>query len=129
MLSQGQGVRSNLVSELRLQVLVEDKSNAKALFRRGKARLQLQQTEEAQADLQAAAKLAPGDRAIAQELQAVRQNLRADHKAQSRMYKGRLKPDPEPSSQGTQLHTGMIASLLASLQSFFGSLQAWVLRR
>lgn len=109
-------------------MLAEDKSNAKALFRRGKARLQLQQTEEAQADLQAAAKLAPGDRAIAQELQAVRQTLRADHKAQSRMFKGRLKPDPEPASPDSKIHSGMFAGLIATVQSFFRSLQAWLLR-
>lgn len=41
-------------------MLAEDKDNAKALFRRGKAQLALGHTEEAAEDLRRAQKLAPG---------------------------------------------------------------------
>ena len=110
------------------QVLIMDKGNAKALFRRGRARHQLQQTEQAEADLQAASQLDPGDRAIATELQAVRQSLRADRQAQSKMFKGRLKPDPAQPDHANprEAPTGSVASwwqaIIHRIQIFFASL-------
>ena len=61
-----------------MQVLQEDKGNVKALFRRGKAHNGMGHTEEAMRDLQAAAKLAPTDRAISKEIQALRGAMKHD---------------------------------------------------
>ena len=49
-------------------MLATDKSNAKALFRRGKAYRLCGQTDAGRADLQAALKLSPRDPAIVKEL-------------------------------------------------------------
>lgn len=51
------------------EVLREQPESAKALFRRGRARRQLGQTDAAQADLEAAYRLQPEDKVIAKELQ------------------------------------------------------------
>ena len=64
------------------QVLLQDSGNAKALFRRGRAQVGLGRTEEALKDLQAAARLAPEDRAITRELQAAKAGMRRDREAQ-----------------------------------------------
>lgn len=52
-----------------VQVLSRDKKNTKGLFRRGRAHAALGRSEDALRDLQAAAQLAPGDKAIARESQ------------------------------------------------------------
>ena len=65
-------------SEAEVQVLQEDKGNVKALFRRGKAHSGLGHTDEALRDLHAAAKLAPADKAISREIQAVKAAVRRD---------------------------------------------------
>ena len=49
-----------------------DPAHAKSLFRRGTARAHLGDLPEAKADLLAAARLAPGDAAIAAELQRIK---------------------------------------------------------
>ena len=67
---------------MHVQVLLQDAGNAKALFRRGRAQVGLGRTEEALKDLQAAARLAPEDRAIARELQAAKAGMRRDREAQ-----------------------------------------------
>ena len=108
------------------QVLSIDKDSAKALFRRGKARRELQQTEQAEVDLQAASRLAPGDRAIISELSLVRQSLQADRQAQAHMFKGRLKPDPEPvslqnSAQVQSWAQQLFAALSQCVQGLLGS--------
>lgn len=51
------------------QVLNVDASNAKALFRRGKAKRLSGQTDAAAADLEAALKLSPKDSAVVKEIQ------------------------------------------------------------
>ena len=58
------------------EVLAEDGGNAKALFRRGKARAALGQGDAALADLAKAAAAAPEDVGIARELAAVRRTLK-----------------------------------------------------
>lgn len=50
-------------------MLTGDPKNAKAMFRRGKAQLQLGNTEGAARDLEAAHRLAPDDVAVTRELQ------------------------------------------------------------
>ena len=109
-------------------MLSVDKDSAKALFRRGKARRALQQTEQAEADLQAASRLAPGDRAINAELVLVKHSLRADRQAQAQMFKGRLKPDPEPvslqsSAQAQGWTQQLIAVLSQCVQGLLGTLR------
>ena len=69
---------------LPLQVLSQDRENVKALFRRGRAHNALGRTEDALRDLQAAARLAPDDRAIARGIQAAKQGMRRDRQAQVR---------------------------------------------
>ncbi len=61
-----------------MQVLQEDKDNVKALFRRGKAHNGMGHTEEALRDLLAAARLAPGDKAISREIHAVKATVKRD---------------------------------------------------
>ena len=53
----------------------------KALFRRGKAHSGMGHTDEALRDLQAAAKLAPADKAIGREIQAVKATVKRDREA------------------------------------------------
>lgn len=57
-------------------MLAEDKQNAKALFRRGRARFLLGQSDGALKDLEAALAAAPGDGGIARELAAVRKAIK-----------------------------------------------------
>ena len=61
-----------------MQVLQESKDHVKALFRRGKAHNGMGHTEEALRDLQAAAKLAPADKAISREIQNVKSTMKRD---------------------------------------------------
>lgn len=71
-------------------VLAEDKANAKALFRRGKARLALGRAAEAEEDLNAAAEAAPKDTAIRRALKEVKADGRGVAKAQESAFKGVL---------------------------------------
>ena len=57
-------------------MLADEPGNAQALFRRGRARAALGQSEAAAADLEKAQAAAPEDGAIAKELAAVRQALK-----------------------------------------------------
>lgn len=63
---------------------MRDAKNAKALFRRGRARGLLGRTEAALEDLTQAAALTPGDGAIARELAAVRARRREERAAEAR---------------------------------------------
>ena len=58
------------------EALAMEPGSAKALFRRGRARAALGQTEAAAEDLRRAREAAPGDAGIARELAAVRQTLK-----------------------------------------------------
>ena len=64
-------------------MLQEDKDNVKAIFRRGKAHSGMGHTEEALRDLQAAAKLAPADKAISREIQAVKATMKRDREGKT----------------------------------------------
>ncbi|XP_051148025.1 peptidyl-prolyl cis-trans isomerase FKBP42 [Andrographis paniculata] len=79
-------------------VLVEDENNVKALFRRGKARAELGQTDAAREDFLKARKHAPQDKAIAKELRALAEHDKAVYQKQKELYKGLFgqKPDPKP---------------------------------
>lgn len=80
------------------QVLVEDENNVKALFRRGKARAELGQTDAAREDFLKARKHAPQDKAITKELRALAEHDKAVYQKQKELYKGLFgqRPDPKP---------------------------------
>jgi tetratricopeptide (TPR) repeat protein len=82
-------------------VLVEDENNAKAMFRRGKARAELGQTDAARADFEKARKFAPQDKAITRELHLIAEQEKAMYRKQKEMYKGLFGPRPEPKPQNT----------------------------
>ncbi|KAL9424444.1 hypothetical protein AB3S75_036340 [Citrus x aurantiifolia] len=77
-------------------VLGEDENNVKALFRRGKARAELGQTDAAREDFLKAGKFAPEDKSIARELRLLAEHEKAVYKKQKEIYKGIFGPRPEP---------------------------------
>jgi tetratricopeptide (TPR) repeat protein len=79
-----------------LQVLSEDENNLKALFRRGKARAALGQTDAAREDFLKARKHAPEDKAIARELKLLAEHDKAIYQKQKEIYKGIFGPRPQP---------------------------------
>lgn len=79
-----------------MQVLSEDENNVKALFRRGKARAALGQTDAAREDFLKARNYAPEDKAIAKELRLLAEHDKALYQKQKEIYKGIFGPRPEP---------------------------------
>ncbi|KAG0485632.1 hypothetical protein HPP92_009711 [Vanilla planifolia] len=77
-------------------VLTEEENNVKALFRRGKARAELGQTDAAREDFEKAKKIAPQDKAITRELRLISQHEKAVYQKQKELYKGIFGPRPEP---------------------------------
>ncbi|KAH7864662.1 hypothetical protein Vadar_032330 [Vaccinium darrowii] len=82
-------------------VLVEDENNVKALFRRGKARAELGQTDAAREDFNKARKFAPEDKAIPRELRLLAEHDKAVYQKQKELYKGLFGPRPEPKPKPT----------------------------
>ncbi|BBN16786.1 hypothetical protein MPTK1_7g09270 [Marchantia polymorpha subsp. ruderalis] len=76
-------------------VLGEDAKNTKALFRRGKARAALGQTDAAKEDFQKVRKLAPDDKAVMRELRSIAEHDRELYLKQKELYKGLFPPAPE----------------------------------
>ncbi|MBA0732203.1 hypothetical protein Gogos_016308 [Gossypium gossypioides] len=79
--------------------LSEDENNVKAMFRRGKARAELGQTDAAREDFLKARKYAPEDKAIARELRMLAEQDKAIYQKQKEIYKGIFGPRPEPKSK------------------------------
>uniref|UniRef100_A0A7N0TQJ4 peptidylprolyl isomerase n=1 Tax=Kalanchoe fedtschenkoi TaxID=63787 RepID=A0A7N0TQJ4_KALFE len=79
-------------------VLAEDENNAKALFRRGKAKSELGQTEADREDFLKAQEHAPRDKAIARELRILAEQDKAVYQKQKEIYRGLfgLRPAPKP---------------------------------
>ncbi|XP_023759894.1 peptidyl-prolyl cis-trans isomerase FKBP42 [Lactuca sativa] len=77
-------------------VLVEDQNNVKALFRRGKARSELGQTDAAREDFLKARKFAPEDKAILKELRVLDEDDKIVYQKQKELYKGLFGPRPQP---------------------------------
>lgn len=75
-----------------LQVLSEDESNVKALFRRGKAKSELGQTESAREDFLKAKKHCPEDKEIIRELRLLAEQDKALYQKQD-LYKGLFGPN------------------------------------
>lgn len=81
-------------------VLDKQPHNAKALFRRGQARLALKAHEAALADLQQAVKASPSDAGIRAELEKARRLVQAGKAKQKAAYARMFKPDPEEATDG-----------------------------
>ncbi|CAN6454743.1 unnamed protein product [Victoria cruziana] len=77
-------------------VLAEDENNVKALFRRGKARAELGQSDDAREDFLKARNHAPRDKLIARELRLLEEHDRALYQKQKEIYKGMFGPRLEP---------------------------------
>ncbi|CAN0917340.1 Peptidyl-prolyl cis-trans isomerase FKBP42 [Linum grandiflorum] len=77
-------------------VLSEEENNVKALYRRGKAKAELGQTEAAREDFQKARKYAPEDKAIVKELRQLAEHDKAVYQKQKEIYKGIFGPPPTP---------------------------------
>ena len=84
-----------------LQVLSEDETNVKALFRRGKAKAELGQTESAREDFLKAKKHSPEDKEILRELRLLAEQDKAVYQKQKEMYKGLFGPRPQPKPKTT----------------------------
>lgn len=69
-------------------VLAEDEKNIKALFRRGKARAALSQTDDARKDFQKVRKFSPEDKAVIRELRLLAEHDKQVYQKQKEMYKG-----------------------------------------
>lgn len=98
--------------------MAEDENNVKALFRRGKARAELGQTDAAREDFSKARKYAPEDKAISRELRLLAEHDKAVYQKQKEIYKGIFGPPPEPKSKKTNwliLFWKWLVSLLYSL--------------
>ncbi|KAJ8476433.1 hypothetical protein OPV22_020160 [Ensete ventricosum] len=83
-------------------VLSEDENNVKALFRRGKARAELGQTDAAREDFEKARKYAPQDKSIVRELHLLAAHDKAVYQKQKEIYKGIFGPRPEPKPMRNQ---------------------------
>lgn len=68
------------------EALVLDKDSVKALFRRGQAHAAVKDYDEAMVDLQASCKLAPGDKAIRNEIARVKKHLEERRKKEKQIY-------------------------------------------
>ncbi|XP_074568082.1 peptidyl-prolyl cis-trans isomerase FKBP42-like [Curcuma longa] len=102
-------------------VLSEDENNVKALFRRGKARAELGQTDAAKEDLEKARKHAPQDKAIIRELHLLHEHDKAIYQKQKEIYKGIFGPRPEPkpkSSNRLVLFWQWLVALICNLLNF-----------
>ncbi|CAM6121414.1 unnamed protein product [Calypogeia fissa] len=105
-------------------VLAEDKNNTKALYRRGKARLALGQTEAAKADFEAVKKLAPGDKAVVRELRKIVEEDRQLYLKQKELYKGLFPQAPPPPPKKIPWYLILyrwIVSLFRYFLSLFGA--------
>lgn len=101
-------------------VLAEDEKNVKALFRRGKAKAELGQTDAAREDFLKAGKFAPGDKAIAKELRLLAEHDKAVYSKQKELYKGLFGPPPQPKPKNTNRLILFWQWLLAFFYRLFG---------
>ncbi|KAK3119734.1 hypothetical protein QOZ80_9AG0674450 [Eleusine coracana subsp. coracana] len=103
-------------------VLSEDESNVKALFRRGKAKSELGQTESAREDFLKAKKYSPEDKEIIRELRLLAEQDKALYQKQKELYKGLFGPRPEAKPQKSNylvLFWQWLVSLISYLVKLF----------
>lgn len=96
------------------EVLREQPNNAKAIFRRGRARFALGNTDAAEEDLRRAAALNPNDTAIRRQLMALKKERSEEREAQSRLFRGSL--PTLLSSNCTQQPRSPVQSISAPIQ-------------
>ena len=72
-------------------MLSEEPKNGKALFRRGKARAALGQSDAAKEDLKKAQNISPSDRAVSNALRQIQKEEGEGRKEQRKMFKGMFK--------------------------------------
>jgi tetratricopeptide (TPR) repeat protein len=105
-----------------LQVLSEDETNVKALFRRGKAKAELGQTEAAREDFLKARKHSPEDKEIMRELRLLAEQDKAMYQKQKELYKGLFGPRPQPKPKTTNpllVFWQWLVSLISYLAKMF----------
>ncbi|KAF3338617.1 peptidyl-prolyl cis-trans isomerase FKBP42 isoform X2 [Carex littledalei] len=102
-------------------VLSEDENNLKALFRRGKARAALGQTDYAREDLKKVQRFAPEDTAVIRELKLLAEHEKEVYQKQKELYKGLFGPRPEqPKPKSTSKNYLMV--FFAWLSALFSGL-------
>ena len=74
-------------------MLSEETKNEKALFRRGKARAALGQSDAAKEDLKKAQKISPSDHAVANALRQIQKEEREGRNEQRKMFEGMFKEE------------------------------------
>ena len=100
--------------------MAEDENNVKALFRRGKARAELGQTDAAREDFLKVRKFAPKDKAIAKELRLLAEHDKAVYQKQKEFYKGIFGPPPTPKPERTNWLIIFWQWLLSLFNCLFG---------
>eukprot|EP01025_Chloroclados_australasicus_P049812 TRINITY_DN5694_c1_g1_i4.p1 TRINITY_DN5694_c1_g1~~TRINITY_DN5694_c1_g1_i4.p1 ORF type:complete len:374 (-),score=52.22 TRINITY_DN5694_c1_g1_i4:200-1192(-) len=105
------------------QVLRHDESNAKAYYRRGKARLSMGQTEEAKKDLEKAQDLSPNDKLIVQALQEVKRTEVEERQAQAKLFKGKLPAQSSSAAASSQQQTQQM-----NLWSYLLFIVTWIMK-
>uniref|UniRef100_A0ACD5Y7Q4 Uncharacterized protein n=1 Tax=Avena sativa TaxID=4498 RepID=A0ACD5Y7Q4_AVESA len=103
-------------------VLSEDETNMKALFRRGKAKAELGQTEAAREDFLKAKKHSPEDKEIMRELRLLAEQDKAMYQKQKELYKGLFGPRPQPKPKITNpllVFWQWLVSLISYLAKMF----------
>ncbi|KAM0878373.1 hypothetical protein ACQ4PT_034920 [Festuca glaucescens] len=103
-------------------VLSEDETNVKALFRRGKAKAELGQTEAAREDFLKAKKHSPEDKEILRELRLLAEQDKAMYQKQKELYKGLFGPRPQPKPKTTNpllVFWRWLVSLISYLAKMF----------
>lgn len=98
---------------------MEDENNVKALFRRGKARAELGQTDAAREDFLKARKFVPQDKAIARELHLLAEHDKAVYQKQKELYKGLFGKSSEPKPEKKRLLLVIWHWLLSLFYHFF----------
>lgn len=92
--------------------MAEELKNEKALFRRGKARAALGQSDSAKDDLRKAQLISPGDRAVALELRQIQKAEREGRKEQRKMFKGMFKDEIRQNGRDSSAPIGIVQKLI-----------------
>jgi len=91
-------------------VLDAEPENAKAMYRKGKALIELDLLDEAEWELTRACKLLPKDLSVRQDLQKLRQSMRDTAAAEKRTYKGVFQKGAGFASDGREAEAAGMAA-------------------
>lgn len=89
------------------------------MFRRGKAKSELGQTDAAREDFLKARKFAPEDKAISKELRVLAEHDKIVYQKQKELYKGLFGPRPEPKSTKTAATSWLVVVWQFLLSLFY----------